>query len=83
MSCSGYRAAQTGGGESRGSAVGAVYRHLTPEEMQARVLAAVDGCLAVAIKALAARCDPRRPPPVQPMVKGWPRSKRPGVWWWS
>jgi integrase len=55
----GHRAARAGGGEARGSAVGAVYRHLTPE-MQARVLAAVDECLGVALKALAA---PVRPEP--------------------
>ena len=35
-----------------------VYRHLTPE-MQARVLAAVDECLAVALKALAAPVRPQ------------------------
>ena len=49
----GHRAARGGGAEVRGSAIGAVYRHLTPE-MQARVLAAVDECLGVALKALAA-----------------------------
>jgi len=54
----GHRATRgSGGGEGRGSAIGAVYRHLTPE-MQARVLAAVDECLAIALRALAA---PRRP----------------------
>jgi integrase len=55
----GHRAARAGGGEARGSAIGAVYRHLTPE-MQARVLAAVDECLAVALKALAAPMRPQR-----------------------
>jgi integrase len=40
-------------GRHVGSAIGAVYRHLTPE-MQARVLVAVDECLAVALRALAA-----------------------------
>jgi hypothetical protein len=55
----GHRAARAGSGETRGSAIGAVYRHLTPE-MQARVLAAVDECLAVALKALAAPMRPRR-----------------------
>jgi integrase len=45
----GHRAARAGGGEARGSAIGTVYRHLTPE-MQARVLAAVDECLGVALK---------------------------------
>jgi integrase len=55
----GHRAARAGGGETRGSAIGAIYRHLTPE-MQARVLAAVDECLGVALKALAA---PVRPQP--------------------
>ena len=62
----GHRAARTGDAEARGSAIGAVYRHLTPE-MQARVLAAVDECLAavdeclaVALKALAAPMRPRR-----------------------
>jgi integrase len=55
----GHRAARSGGGEGRGSAIGSVYRHLTPE-MQARVLAAVDACLAVALGALAA---PVRPQP--------------------
>jgi integrase len=54
----GHRAARAGGGGARGSAIGAVYRHLTPE-MQARVLAAVDECLAVALKALAAPMRPR------------------------
>ena len=48
----GHRATRAGGGEGRGSAIGAVYRHLTPE-MQARVLAAVDECLGLALKALA------------------------------
>jgi hypothetical protein len=55
----GHRAARAGGAEARGSAIGAVYRHLTPE-MQARVLAAVDECLAVALKALAAPMRPQR-----------------------
>jgi hypothetical protein len=55
----GHRAARTGDAEARGSAIGAVYRHLTPE-MQARVLAAVDECLAVALKALAAPVRPQR-----------------------
>jgi integrase len=55
----GHRAARAGGAEARGSAIGAVYRHLTPE-MQVRVLAAVDECLAVALKALAAPMRPRR-----------------------
>jgi hypothetical protein len=54
----GHRAARTGDAEARGSAIGAVYRHLTPE-MQARVLAAVDECLAVALKALAAPMQPQ------------------------
>jgi hypothetical protein len=54
----GHRAARAGGGEAHGSAIGAVYRHLTPE-MQARVLAAVDECLAVALKALAAPMRPQ------------------------
>jgi integrase len=57
----GHRAARSGGGDGRGSAIGAAYRHLTPE-MQARVLAAVDECLAVALKALAA--------PVRPQAAG-------------
>jgi integrase len=43
----GHRAAR-GGGVGRGSAIGAVYRHLTPQ-MQARVLAAIDECLGVAL----------------------------------
>ena len=55
----GHQAARSGGGEARGSAIGAVYRHLTPE-MRARVLAAVDECLAVALKALAAPMRPQR-----------------------
>jgi integrase len=55
----GHRAARSGGGEGGGSAIGSVYRHLTPE-MQARVLAAADQCLAVALRALAA---PVRPQP--------------------
>ena len=55
----GHRAARTGDAEARGSAIGAVYRHLTPEMQAARVLAAVDECLAVALKALAAQCGPR------------------------
>ena len=54
----GHRAARAAGGEGRGSAIGAVYRHLTPE-MQARVLGAVDKCLAVALKALAAPVRPQ------------------------
>jgi hypothetical protein len=54
----GHRAARAGGTEAPGSAIGTVYRHLTPE-MQARVLAAVDECLSVALGALAA---PMRPP---------------------
>jgi Phage integrase family len=54
----GHRAARAGG-EARGSTIGVVYRHLTPE-MQARVLAAVDECLAVALKALAAPMRPQR-----------------------
>ena len=54
----GHRAARSGSGEGRGSAIGVVYRHLTPE-MQARVLAAVDECLAVALKALAAPVRPQ------------------------
>jgi hypothetical protein len=54
----GHRAARAGGGEARGSAIGTVYRHLTPE-MQARVLAAVDECLGVALKALAAPMRPQ------------------------
>jgi hypothetical protein len=54
----GHRAAR-GGAEARGSAIGAVYRHLTPE-MQARVLAAVDECLGVALKALAAPMRPQQ-----------------------
>ena len=54
----GHRAARVGGGEGRGSAIGAVYRHLTPE-MQARVLAAVDECLGVALKGLAAPVRPQ------------------------
>ena len=54
----GHRAARSGGGEGRGSAIGVVYRHLTPE-MQARVLAAVDECLAVALEALAAPVRPQ------------------------
>ena len=49
----GHPAAPAGGGEGLGSAVGAVYRHLTPE-IQPRVLAAVDEWLAVALNALAA-----------------------------
>jgi integrase len=65
----GHRAARAGGGEARGSAIGTVYRHLTPE-MQARVLAAVDECLAMALKALAARCGPRRTTLAQPVVRG-------------
>ena len=44
----GHQAARAGGGEVRGSAIGAVYRHLTPE-MQTRVLNAVDECLGVAL----------------------------------
>jgi integrase len=55
----GHRAARAGGGEARGSAIGVVYRHLTPE-MQARVLAAVDECLGVALTALAAPLRPQR-----------------------
>ena len=55
----GHRAARAGGAEARGSAIGAVDRHLTPE-MQARVLAAVDECLALALEALAAPMRPRR-----------------------
>jgi integrase len=55
----GHRSARAGAGEGGGSAIGAVYRHLTPE-MQARVLAAVDECLGVALRALAA---PMRPQP--------------------
>jgi integrase len=43
----GHRAAR-GGGEGRGSAIGAVYRHLTLQ-MQARLLAAIDECLGVAL----------------------------------
>jgi integrase len=54
----GHRATRAGGGEGRGSAIGAVYRHLTPE-MQARVLAAVDECLVVALNALAAPLRPQ------------------------
>ena len=55
----GHRAARAGGAEGRGSAIAAVYRHLTPE-MQARVLAAVDECLAIALKALAAPMRPQQ-----------------------
>jgi integrase len=44
----GHRAARASGGDTRGSAIGAVYRHLTPE-MQARVLAAIDECLGVSL----------------------------------
>ena len=55
----GHRATRSGGAEGRGSAIGAVYRHLTPE-MQARVLAAVDECLAMALKALAAPMRPQQ-----------------------
>jgi integrase len=62
----GHRAARTGDAEARGSAIGAVYRHLTPE-MQARVLA-------VALKALAARCGPSGTKLAQPVMRGWPRS---------
>jgi integrase len=54
----GHRAARAGGGDARGSAIGAVYRHVTPE-MQARVLAAVDECLGVALTALAAPMRPQ------------------------
>jgi integrase len=46
-------------GRHAGSAIGAVYRHLTPE-MQARVLVAVDECLAVALRALAAPLRPQQ-----------------------
>jgi hypothetical protein len=62
----GHRAARGGGGEGRGSAIGLVYRHLTPET-QARVLAAVDECLAVAFGALAA---PVRPEPADADAAG-------------
>jgi integrase len=62
----GHRAARAGGGEGRGSGIGAVYRHLTPE-MRARVLAAVDECLAVALGALAA---PVRPQPADASSAG-------------
>jgi len=55
----GHQAGRAGGREGGGSGIGAVYRHLTPET-QARVLAAVDECLAVALKAPAA---PLRPQP--------------------
>jgi hypothetical protein len=55
----GHRAARAGGAEARGSAIGAVDRHLTPD-MQARGLAAVDECLALALEALAAPMRPRR-----------------------
>jgi Phage integrase family len=55
----GHRAARAGGAEARGSAIGAVYRHLTPE-MQARVLAAIDECLGVALGVLAAPVRPQR-----------------------
>jgi integrase len=61
----GHRAAR-GGGEGRGGAIGSVYRHLTPE-MQARVLAAVDECLVVALGALAA---PVRPQPADADSEG-------------
>jgi hypothetical protein len=54
----GHRAGRAGGGEARGSAIGAVYRHLTPE-MQARVLVAVDECLSIALKALAGPVRPQ------------------------
>jgi hypothetical protein len=69
----GHRAARTGDAEACGSAIGAVYRHLAPE-MQARVLAAVDECLAVALKALAAPMRPRRITQAQWVMRGWPRS---------
>jgi hypothetical protein len=54
----GHRAARAGGREGGGSAIGVVYRHLTPE-MRARVLAVVDGCLAVSLEALAAPVRPQ------------------------
>jgi hypothetical protein len=55
----GHRAARVSGTEVRGSAIGAVYRHLTPE-MRTRVLASVDQCLGVALKAFAAPMRPQR-----------------------
>jgi hypothetical protein len=45
--------------KGRGSAIGAVYRHLTPE-MQAHVLATIDECLGMALKALAAPMRPQQ-----------------------
>lgn len=44
--------------DMRGSAIGVVYRHMTPE-MQARVLAAIEDCLTVALKVAAAPLRPR------------------------
>jgi len=69
----GHRAARGGSAEGRGSAIGAVYRHLTPE-MQALVLAAVDECLAVALKALAAPLRPRTADIASAGDEGWLRS---------
>jgi integrase len=54
----GHRAGRAGGREGGGSAIGVVYRHLTPE-MRARVLAVVDECLAVSLEALAAPVRPQ------------------------
>jgi hypothetical protein len=69
----GHRAGRAGGREGGGSAIGVVYRHLTPE-MRARVLAVVDECSAVSLEALAAPMRPQERTPTRRVMRGWPRS---------